>query len=154
MGAYEDALLQLGALAVTGVAQHFTHVTLPDRIARGHLPALLVIPGDYGAGGASWFASRAEGFEASGFSGAASTLTVAVTHLLVTSLAQDGLGLRSHYPRIVTLMDAYFAALASDPLLGGTLREPARVSAEPGVVRYVSDACYGAAFRHVWTLRC
>jgi hypothetical protein len=154
MGAFENALDQLAALAVPGMAQHYGHGALPDRIARGHLPALLVIPGDYGAGGASWFGSRAVGFEAGGFTQAAGTLTVAVTHLLVTSLAQDGIGMRAHYPRIVALMDAYFAALAGDPLLGGALREPARVAAEPGIVRYASDACYGAAFRHVWVLRC
>ncbi len=150
MPAFSDALSALAALTVSGVTSNAPPDALPLTIARAHLPILLVLPGDTGE--RSLFTARHEGFVATAFPNGARTLSLQVTHLLLVASRDDGLGARSHLPRIITLLDAYFAALALNPTLSGTLREPARVTVEPGSVVYSGAAYHGAVLRHLWVL--
>ncbi len=150
MPAFSNALTALAALSVSGVARNAAPDALPLTITRAHLPILLVIPGDTGE--RSLFNSRSEGFTAAAFPGGARTLAVQVTHLLLVASRDDGLGARSHLPRVIALLDAYFAALSLNPTLSGTLCEPARVTVEPGSVVYSGAAYHGATLRHLWVL--
>jgi hypothetical protein len=54
---------------------------------------------------------------------------------------------------LVTLIDAYFAALAGNVTLGGTLLQPTVVRVEPGVFQHGTTAYFGCAFRHTWVVK-
>lgn len=72
--------------------------------------------------------------------------------MLLVAPGDAGLGLRSHLPRLIDLIDSYTAAISADVTLGDSLLTPARVSVEPGVYRYGERDFYGCAFRHSWLL--
>lgn len=150
MPAFSAALSALAGLSVPGILHNAAPDALPLSITRAHLPILLVLPGDTGE--RSLFGSRNEGFTATAFPGGARTLALQVTHLLLVASRDDGLGARSHLPRVIALLDAYFSALSFNPTLGGTLCEPARVTVEPGSVVYSGAAYHGATLRHLWVL--
>lgn len=150
MAGLTSALTALQGLTVAGIAHHYGPGALPVSLTRAHLPALLIVPGE--GGGPALFGPRAEGFTASAFPGGARTWALTVRHVLACAPATDGLGARTHWPGVIALLDAYFAALAANPMLGGALREPARVTAEIGEVAYADGRYAGAVLRHHWLL--
>lgn len=149
---YQEALTHLASWQVAGVAQHYGVDTLPERLTRAQLPALLVLPLELEAE-RRLFQERGEGFVASAFSGGMKRATLTPTHLLLLAPQASGVGLRAHLPTLVTVIDAYLAKLAADAMLGGTLALPAQVRVETGVYTLDGAAYVGCAFRHTWTLR-
>ncbi len=148
MTPFRDALTNLAALAVPGVAHNYDVHTVPDSLSRAQLPALLVLPGETQDN--RLFAQRGEGFRSPAFSGGGKIATYAVTHLLLVAPVSTGRGSRGHLPLLADLIDAYFAALKADVTLGGTLLEPARVQVEPGTFSRAGVTYHGCAFRHTW----
>jgi hypothetical protein len=141
------ALTNLAALTVPGVTHNFALNSLPEQVARTQLPILLVLPGGLPAGKPQ---PPGEGFTALAFSNGARTVTVQVTHLLLTAPVASGRGPASHLPALIDRVDAYLAALAADVTLGGALLEPARVGVAPGTFPYGGVTYHGCAFQHEW----
>jgi hypothetical protein len=56
-------------------------------------------------------------------------------------------------PRLIDLIDTYFAALGADVTLSDALLEPARVKVEPGTFTYGAVEYHGVAFRHTWIIQ-
>jgi hypothetical protein len=150
MGAFRDALDALASLSVTGVRNSCGIAAVPEEIQRGQLPALLALPLERESGGL--FVERGDGLQTLAFSGGGTTVEVLVTHLLLVAPASAGSGLRTHLPALVVLIDAYFAALRGDLLLGGALAVPPGVQVQPGLFEYGGATYVGCAFRHRWTL--
>jgi hypothetical protein len=149
MTAFRTALDNLAALSVPGIT-NLGIATVPDTLTRAHLPVLLVVPGE--ASEDRLFKERGHGFETIAFSSGPRTLTVTVTHLLLTAPVVSGHGASSHIPALINHMDAYFEALSGSVTLGGVLAEPTRVTVETGQFRYGDTPYHGCAFRHTWTL--
>jgi len=147
---FQTALANLAALHVPGVAQHYGIGQVPESPGRAQLPALLVLPIDTQEDGL--FRERGQGFEAVAFADGVRTVTYTTTHLLLVAPAESGAGLRTHLPTLVTLIDAYFAALAADVRLGDALLEAAHVRVEPGLFPLGGVTYVGCAFRHTWLL--
>jgi hypothetical protein len=80
-------------------------------------------------------------------------LTVQVAHALLLAPLTGGAGLGAVLASLVATADAYVAALAADPTLGGALAVPLRLRLRAGVVRYGGVDYHGAVFTHTWTLR-
>jgi hypothetical protein len=133
---------------VAGITHSYSPFSLPRVIVRGMLPALLILPGDDGR---AW-PSAVDDFTATAFPGGARTMTLRVTHLLLASRAEDGVAPHLPWPTLTSLTDAYVAALAASPTLGGLLREPTRVRVEPGRFDYASEPFWGVRLRHWWLL--
>lgn len=150
MTPFRAALDALAALAPAGVTARFAAGETPDQLSRAQFPALLVLPFD--DHDRRLFRERGAAFEALAFASGPKLVTYAVTHLLLVAPAEAGLGARSHFPRLADLLDAYFAALAADPALGGALAAPARVTVEPGAFTFGDLRCTGAALRHRWQI--
>jgi len=150
MATFRAALTQLASMKVSGVRGNFDLDELPNSLHSGQLPALLVIPVELDAD--RLFRERKDSLQTAAFSGGAKSVYYGVTHLLLAAPADAGLGLRSHLPRLVDLIDAYTAALSADVTLGDQLLAPARVSVEPGSFPYGEREFYGCAFRHTWLL--
>jgi hypothetical protein len=149
MPSFTTALDQLAAMTVNGVRNHYGVATLPDELSRAQLPALMVLPF---VAKDRLFPERGEGFQTMAFSEGTRTITYAVTHLLLVASVGSGSGQRTALPKLVTMIDNYFASLNADPTFGGTLSAPARVRVEPGLYRHGSFEYFGCAFRHLWTL--
>lgn len=147
----QDALDALAALTVPGINAHFAIDSLPNRLERAELPALLVLPLDVSES-RRLFRDRSEGFESLAFSGGERTLTVLVTHLLLVTPVMVDAGLGAQVPRLVTLIDAYFTALGGNITLGDTLRQPPRVRVEAGEVTYGGVRYIGCNFKHEWVI--
>lgn len=148
---FRAALTTLASLSVPGVAHNYDLDAAPDDLSRVQLPALLtlpVLPDEIRLRG-----EAGQGFQAIAFSGGPHTATFAVTHLLLVAPAAVGRGQRSHLPKFIDLIDAYFTALAADVTLSSALLEPARVRVEPGLFTYGHAAYYGCAFRHTWLIQ-
>ncbi len=143
------ALEALGALPVTGVAHHFGIEALPNQLSRAQLPCLLVMPLDTEQG---IFQERGQGFVMSAFENGAKTVQFTTSHWLLVAPVSQGVGLRAHLPTLITLTDAYLIALKDDPLLGGALLEPAKVTLECKVLAWGEGAFYGCVFRHTWLI--
>lgn len=150
MTPFRDALTYLSALVVTGVAHNYDVDAVPETLNRAQLPALLVLPGETQDN--RLFVQRGEGFRSPAFSGGAKTATYAVTHLLLVAPVSIGRGARVHLPVLADLIDAYYAALKADVMLGGTLLEPARVEVEMGSFSRGGVTYHGCAFRHTWLI--
>jgi hypothetical protein len=150
MATFHAALTALAGLNVSGVLHNYDISAVPDNLSRVQLPALLVLPGE--ASERRLFRERGEGFHTLAFSSGARTITCAVTHLLLVAPTTDGVGLRSHIPRLIDLVDAYFAALGANVTLGGALLEPPKATVEPGIFTHGDTSFHGCAFRHVWLL--
>jgi hypothetical protein len=146
---YRTALDRLGALVVPGVT-NIPMTALPPTVDRAHLPALLVLPGE--ADDNRLFAEHGAGFAALAFQNGPRTLSVTVTHLLLTAPVQMGVGARAHLPSLIDHIDAYLLALGGDVTLGGALAEPVQVRVEPGEFGYNGGRFHGCAFRHRWQL--
>ncbi len=143
MGVLATALANLAAVTVPGVTSYAIGDT-PDDLARVQLPALVIMPD---AGGDS------PGMQPAGFSAGIAQLTVRVAHVLLCGPVAVGLGRRGALPELVGLVDAYTAALAADPFLGGALAVALRFELRLGVVRYGGTEYYGATFLHAWVLQ-
>ena len=150
MASFRRALTELASLQVSGLHSSFDLDTLPNSLHSAQLPALLVMPVELNAD--RLFRERTESLQTVAFSGAAKSVSYSVTHLLLAARAEAGLGLRSHLPRLVDLIDSYTATLAADLTLGDRLLAPARVSVEPGIFPYGEREFFGCAFRHTWLL--
>lgn len=150
MPTFRAALTALAGLNVPGVLHNYDVSTIPESLIRAQLPALLALPGEVSE--RRLFRERGEAFQALAFSGSARTIRYTVTHLLLVAPTADGVGLRSHFPRLIDLIDAYFAALAADVTLGGALLEPPKVTVEPGTFAHGDASFHGCALRHVWLI--
>ena len=148
---FRAALDTLAALQPAGIHARFAVDAVPAQLSRAQFPALLVLPFD--EHDRRLFRERGAAFEALAFANGPKLVTYTVTHLLLVAHADTGLGARSHLPRLAELLDAYFAALAADPTLGGALAAPAQVSVEPGLFDYADLHCTGAALRHRWRIK-
>ncbi|MCY3572974.1 MAG: hypothetical protein OXG92_14140 [Chloroflexi bacterium] len=150
MASFRAALFQLAAMQVTGVRNNYDLDALPERLQTAQLPALLVLPIELQE--QRFFREWRDSLGISAFRGGIKQTNYAVTHLLSLSPRESGLGIRSHLPQLIALIDNYMAVLALDSSLGGKLRLPAEVSVEPGIFAYGEREFYGCAFRHRWTL--
>ena len=150
MATFRAALTQLSSLKVGGARNNYDLDELPHSLHRAQLPALLVMPVEREAD--TLFRERKDSLQTAAFSGATKSVYYTVTHLLLVARAESGLGLRSHLPRLVDLIDSYTAAMSADVTLGDQLLAPARVGVEPGIYPYGDGEFYGCAFRHTWLL--
>ena len=150
MATFRAALSNLSALRVAGVQNSYDIDELPKSLAPPQLPALLAMPIEPSA--SSLFKEPAAGLQTVSFSGGAKTVQYAVTHLLLVTPTDSGLGIHSHLPPLIALIDSYMAAVAADVTLGNALLEPTRVGVDPGVFPHDKREFYGCAFRHVWLM--
>ena len=150
MASFRAALTQLSSLNVDGVRNNYDLDELPNSLHSSQMPALLVMPVELNA--ERLFRERKDSLQTAAFSGGTKSVSYSVTHLLLAAPAAAGLGLRSHLPRLVDLIDGYTAALSADLTLGDQLLAPARVGVEPGLFPYGEREFYGCAFRHAWLL--
>lgn len=150
MATFRAALSNLSALRVADVQNSYDIDELPHTLAAPQLPALLVMPIEPAAN--RLFKEPAAGLQMVSFSGSARTVQYAVTHLLLAAPTDGGLGIRSHLPQLIALIDSYMAAVGADVTLGQALLVPARVGVEPGVFRLDEREFYGCAFRHTWLM--
>ncbi len=150
MATFRAALSKLAQLSVTGVRKNYDLAELPDSLSGAQLPALLTLPIELERD--RLFQQREDSLQTAVFSGAAKSVSYRATHLLLVAPVDAGLGMRSHLPRLIDLIDNYSAVIAADITLGNSLSLPARVSIEPGSFRYGDREYYGCAFRHTWLL--
>lgn len=150
MASFRLALAQLAAMNVDGIRNNYDLDELPNSLVNAQLPALLVSPIELER--ERLFRERADSLQTATFSGGAKTIYYKVTHLLLSAPKESGLGIRSHLPQLVDMIDAYTAAIAKDVTLGDTLLAPARLGVEPGLFPYGEGEFYGCAFRHTWLL--
>ncbi len=143
------ALTQLAALTVPGINHNLAIDAVPEQIARTSLPILLVLPDGLPQGKPS---APGEGFTAVAFSQGARTVSLSVTHLLLTAPVPSGRGAATHLPDLVAWIDAYLSALAADVTLGDSLLEPAHVRVQPGRFDYGGVTYHGCAFQHEWLI--
>ncbi len=143
MGALSTALERLAAVSVPGVRNIPLNAT-PGVLARVTLPALVIVPE---LGGES------PGLEPNPFAAGTGRLVVQVAHVLLLAPLTGGAGTGAALSSLTALLDAYVAALATDPTLGGALIAPLRLRLRAGVVRYGGVDYHGAVFTHIWTLQ-
>jgi hypothetical protein len=141
-----NALTELAALNVAGIVRNYGHASVPIRVNRAALPCLLVLPLD-----ADSAALRGDGLHTVAFANGPRTLTCTIKHLLLVAPQAQAI-LRQHLPPLVTLIDAYYAALAANVTLSDTLQLPPQIKCDVGVVRYGGESFFGAAFVHTWVL--
>jgi len=149
MAAFRAALSNLSALSVAGVRNNYDLDELPDALTAPQLPALLVMPIKLDA---DRLFKEPVGLQTVAFSGSAKTVQYTVTHLLLVAPTDAGLGIRSHLPHLVGLIDHYIAAIGADATLGQALLAPARVGVEAGVFPLDRRDFYGCAFHHTWLM--
>jgi len=147
---FRTALTALSNLSVTGVQNNYDIDALPDTLTHPQLPALLVMPLD--PNDDSLNPDEGQGLQTIAFSGAGQTVNYTVTHLLILSPTTARVGIRGHLSELVTLIDNYMSALASDPTLESALLNPARITVEPGIFTVGGREFYGCAFRHNWVI--
>ena len=150
MATFRAALSQLAQLPVAGIQNNYDIEQLPNALRSAQLPALLTLPIELQR--ERLFQQRDDSLQSAVFSGAAKTVSYRVTHLLLVAPVATGLGMRSHLPLLVELIDNYAAAIAADITLDDSLSLPARISIEPGSFLYGERDYYGCAFRHTWQL--
>ena len=150
MATFRAGLTRLAALQPPGLRNNYDLDALPAALHPAQLPALLVLPIELRD--RQLFREPFDSLGASAFSGGVYLITYTLTHLLLSAPRDSGLGMRSHLPQLVTLIDGYIQTLADDVTLGGALRLPTEVAVEPGVYDYGERQFYGCAFRHRWTL--
>ena len=150
MATFRHAITQLSNLKIAGIRNNFDLDELPNSLHSAQLPALLVMPIDLNTD--RLFRERTDSLQTAAFSGSAKTVYYRLTHLLLLAPTTAGLGIRSHLPRLIDLIDNYSLSLAADVTLGDALLVPARVSVEPGIFPYGEREYHGCAFRHTWLL--
>ncbi len=146
MGGLSEALTALAGLDVDGVKVRYAWGGAPSALDAAALPAALTLPRLHHR---PLFGERGGGFEVLSLGTVGALYSVEITELL--AVAPEG-----RHPQdwgaVSALVEAYFAALRGDVLLGGALRYPPRVMVELGTYAYGSGRYIGAALRHVWTL--
>ncbi len=142
MSALSAALERLGAMSVSGVTS-ISLAETPGALTRAALPALIIVPE---------LSGESPGLEPNPFAPGTGQLTVQVAHVLLLAPLTGGAGTGAALSALATTLDAYLAALAADPTLGGALSAPLRVRVRTGVVRYGGVDYHGAVFTHTWTL--
>jgi len=150
MTTFRSALTALSALSVTGVQNNYDIDALPETLSNPQLPALLVQPID--TQDDRLFKEQGQGLQTVAFSGAGKTVNYTVTHLLIVAPTNNGVGIRSHLPQLITLIDNTMSAIADDPTLSDALIEPTHVTVEPGIFTVGGREFYGCAFRHSWMM--
>jgi len=150
MTTFRSALTTLSALSVTGVQNNYDIDALPETLSNPQLPALLVQPID--TQDDRLFKEQGQGLQTVAFSGAGKTVNYTVTHLLIVAPTNNGVGIRSHLPQLITLIDNTMSAIADDPTLSDALIEPTHVTVEPGIFTVGGREFYGCAFRHSWMM--
>lgn len=150
MPTFRSALTNLSNLSVTDIQNNYDVDALPDNLSNPQLPALLVMPIDLQND--QLFKERGDGIQTVAFSGAGKTVYYTVTHLLIVAPISHGAGIRNHLPQVVTLIDNYMSAIASDITLNDVLIEPTHVEVEPGLFEVGNSKFYGCAFRHSWLM--
>lgn len=145
---FRTALTNLSNLSVTGVQNNYDIDALPEHLSTPQLPALLVMPID--TQDESLFKEKGQGLQTIAFSGAGQTVNYTVTHLLILAPTTTKLGIRSHLPDLVTLIDNYMSALSTDVTLNEALIQPTQVTVETGIFEIGKREFYGCAFRHKW----
>ncbi len=145
---FRTALTNLSNLSVTGVQNNYDIDALPEHLSTPQLPALLVMPID--TQDESLFKEKGQGLQTIAFSGAGQTVNYTVTHLLILAPTTTKLGIRSHLPDLVTLIDNYMSALSTDVTLNDALIQPTQVTVETGIFEIGKREFYGCAFRHKW----
>lgn len=150
MASFRAALTNLSILRISGIRNNYDIDELPQTLVPAHLPALLVLPLELEK--ERLFHQRKESLQTITFSGSAKTAYYSLTHLLLAAPVERGLGLRSHLPQLVDLIDGYLEAPARDLTLGECLLTPARVGVEPGIFPFDANSYYGCAFRHTWLM--
>ena len=148
---FRSALTELSTLSVSGVAHNYDVDAVPETPHRVQLPALLVLPIDFQD--ERVLQEQGKGFQTVAFTSGAKTVRYVVTHLLLVAPVVQSKGIRAHLPTLVDRIDSYFAALADDITLGGTLLEPASVRVDPGIFTFGGVEFYGCAFRHSWLIQ-
>ncbi|MGQ9850859.1 MAG: hypothetical protein ACUVSU_12515 [Aggregatilineaceae bacterium] len=143
MGTLSVALQNLAAVSLPGVTRIPLEAT-PGALARVALPALVIVPE---------LSGESPGLEPNPFAAGAGRLTVQVAHALLLAPLAGGAGLGAALSSLTALLDAYVAALAADPTLGGALVVPLRLRLRTGVVAYGGVDYHGAVFTHTWTLQ-
>lgn len=150
MATFRSALTYLSTLSVTDVQNNYDIDALPETLTNPQLPALLVQPIDLQDD--RLFKEQGQGLQTVAFSGAGKTVNYTVTHLLIVAPISNGVGIRSHLPHLVTLIDNTMSAIADDPTLNDALIEPTHVTVEPGIFTVGGREFYGCAFRHSWLM--
>lgn len=138
-----EALERLSAIAVPGVTSYALGET-PDALVGAQLPALVIAPEWSG----DW-----PGLAPSGFTAGFGRLAARVAHVLLVAPVAGGAGSHAALPALAAAIDAYIAALAADPTLGGALVRPAQVRVTVGVAPYGGVDYHAATFLHEWALR-
>lgn len=151
MTPFRDALTELAGLTVSGVSHNYDVDAAPDSLARVQLPALLVLP--IPPPEESALKPRGVGLQTIAFSSGPRTVTYGVTHLLLVAPVEAGRGLKTHLPRVIDLIDAYFTAFSANITLSDKLLKPAQVRVEPGTFTYGGIQYHGIAFRHMWLVQ-
>ncbi len=150
MATFRTTLTTLSTLSVTDVQNNYDVDALPETLSNPQLPALLVQPID--TQDDRLFKQEGQGLQTVAFSGAGKTVNYTVTHLLIVAPINNGVGIRSRLPQLVTLIDNYMSAIADDPTLSDDLIEPTHVTVEPGIFTIGGREFYGCAFRHSWVM--
>lgn len=143
MGTLSVALQNLAAVSLPGVTSIPLEAT-PGVLARVTLPALVIVPE---------LSGESPGLEPNPFAAGSGRLTVQVAHALLLAPLAGGAGTGAALSSLTALLDAYVAALAADPTLGGALVVPLRLRLRTGVVGYGGVDYHGAVFTHTWMLQ-
>lgn len=149
MGNFSDALSALGALVVDGVRVSYAAEDTPSEVDAAAMPALLILPTERGG---RWLTAQGDGFSMVTLGDTGAIYTTEISHLLLVSPEGRGISPHAALPVLAGLVDAYFAALRVDILLGGTLKYPPKVEVVIGVLPYGKGRYLAAAFRYLWTL--
>jgi hypothetical protein len=147
---FQSALTHLANLPVVGVPRHYAVNATPPTITRAHLPCLIVAPIDPRQD--RFLRNNGAGFVASAFSNGSKSMTVQVSDLLLTTIAESKSALRAHLPALIDHIDNYCTALKSDVLLGGHLAQPTQFSIQIGIFEWEGKAFYGCSFQHQWVI--
>ncbi|HEX3049448.1 MAG TPA: hypothetical protein VHP83_02255 [Aggregatilineaceae bacterium] len=136
------ALSNLAAISVSGVTSYALDHT-PDSLVSAQLPALVILPE---------LSGEMPGLQPNGFSAGVGQVTAQIAHVLLVAPVVSGMGSKTLLPDLVSLIDAYVAALAGDPTLGGALALVLMFTIRAGVVRYSGVEYHGAVFTHTWVM--
>jgi hypothetical protein len=150
MATFRTALTNLSTLSVTDVQNNYDVDALPETLSNPQLPALLVQPID--TQDDRLFKERGQGLQTVAFSGAGKTVNYTVTHLLIVAPTSHGVGIRSHLPQLISLIDNYMSAIANDVTLSDALIVPTQIKVEPRISIVSGREFYGCAFHHSWTM--
>jgi hypothetical protein len=142
-GKLRTALTNLAALSVSGVSHNYDVDAMPEQIARGQLPCLIVLPVvDEGR------TKRFGDFKLATPNAAKGLVVHVVAHVLLYAPAGVGKGARGNFPGLVDLVDNYATAIRANPNLGGALFKPTSYVVSLEGVTWAGVRYFGARFWH------